>query len=118
MKILKLDRSSGDFYAYMGPIFGSRVIEQETKDRFYDDAGKIWYLIPGCGAASVLNDTIRNFWASTPEAARALLDELTRTYARLKGVVPNRHEGCFRDAGFSCAGHRKNFLEVRYVAKD
>lgn len=119
MKVVKIDRSSAEFYIYMGPVFGSRVIEQETRDRFYDDAGKIWYLIPGHGAASVMGgDKIKNFWASTPEAAIILLKELTTEYTRLHGIVPNVHEQSFRDMGFSCMGHRKNFLEVNYRAKD
>lgn len=118
MKVLKIDRSCKDFYVYMGPVFGSRVIEQNTKDRFYDDAEKIWYMIPGHGAASVLGETIKNFWAATPEAAKLLLKELTAEYSWLDGIVPNRHEESFRESGFSCLSHRKNFLEVHYRAKD
>ena len=118
MKVLKIDRNCEDFYELMGPVFGSRVIEQDTKDRFYDDAGKLWYLIPGHGAASVLDETIKNFWVSTSEAAARLLKELMQDYRRLDGIVPNRHEKSFKEAGFTCMGHRKNFLEVHYRAKD
>lgn len=118
MKVLRLDRNHEDFYDCMGPVFGSRRIEQDTKDRFYDDPGKIWYLIPGQGAASVLGDTIKNFWAATPEAALSLLGALVREYEWLDGIVPNQHEDSFEEAGFSCQGHRKNFLEVHYHAKD
>ena len=118
MKVLKTDRSCADFYANMGPVFGSRVIEQETRDRFYDDPEKIWYLIPGYGAASVLGDRIRNFWAATPEAASDLLQEMIRDYLYLGGIVPNRHEMTFREMGFICMQHRKNFLEVHYNAKN
>lgn len=118
MKVMRIDRSSEDFYALMGPVFGSRVIEQDTKDRFYDDAGKVWYLIPGRGAASVLGETIKNFWASAPEVALLLLEALTEEYSRLDGIVPNRHEKSFKEMDFSCLGHRKIFLEVHYRAKD
>ncbi len=118
MEILKLDRSSPEFYVHMGPIFGSRVIEKETRDRFYDDPDKEWYLIPGSGAASVFNYTIKNFWAATPGAAQKLLGRLMDEYKSLSGIVSNRHEQSFRDMGFICIGHRKNFLEVHYRAKD
>ena len=118
MKVMRIDRSSEDFYALMGPVFGSRVIEQDTKDRFYDDAGKVWYLIPGRGAASVLGETIKNFWAVTSETADLLLGTLTKEHRYLDGIVPNKHEKSFKDAGFTCLGHRKNFLEVHYRAKD
>ena len=118
MKVMRIDRSCEDFYVHMGPVFGSRLIEQDTKDRFYDDADKIWYLIPGHGAASVMGVAIKNFWASTPEAAMLLLKALTEEYSGLNGIVPNRHEESFRKAGFECVGYRKNFLEVHYRAKD
>ena len=118
MEVLKLDRSSPEFYAQMGPIFGSRVIEKESMDRFYDDPDKEWYLIPGCGAASVFNYTIKNFWAATPGAAQKLLERLMVEYRFLSGIVSNKHEQSFRNMGFTCIGHRKNFLEVHYRAKN
>ena len=118
MKVLKIDRSCEDFYLLMGPVFGSRVIEQDTKDRFYDDPGKVWYLIPGHGAASVLGETIKNFWAAAPETAVRLLEAMKEEHESLSGIVPNKHEESFRRTGFTCLGYRKNFLEVHYRAKD
>ena len=112
MKVQRIDRNSPFFYALLGPVFGSRVIEQETHDRFYDDAGKIWFIIPGQGAASVLGSKIRNFWASTFEVGCALLDAMLDEYPNLDGIVPNQYEECFEMAGFVCLRHRKNFLEV------
>ena len=57
VKVLK--RGDADFYALLGPVFGSREIEKITRDRFYDDTGKIWYVVCGKGAASVLGSTIK-----------------------------------------------------------
>ena len=51
MPVLRMNRSSAGFYEIMGPVFGSRAIERDTHDRFYDDADKEWYCIPGEGAA-------------------------------------------------------------------
>ena len=48
-----LTRNDEDFYRLLGPVFGSRQIEKITRDRFYDDEGKIWYVVPNKGAASV-----------------------------------------------------------------
>ncbi len=118
MKVMKLDRNSEGFYNYMGPIFGSRIIEQNTKDRFYDDEGKTWYLIQGKGVASVVDGMIKNFWAATPESAVCLLETMMQEYEFLMGIVPSKHEDSFRDMGFRCEGYRKNFLEVHYHAKD
>lgn len=73
MEIRKLMRADGDFYTVMGPVFVSRLIEKQTKDRFYDDAGKVWYVIPGKGAASLLGNTVKNFWAVNADIAEALI---------------------------------------------
>lgn len=114
MKVLRTDRTRKDFYELLGPVFGARSIEKETKDRFYDDAGKSWYVIPGHAAASVLSGSIRNFWADTDEAACGMLVEMLRDYEKLSGIVPMAYESALRSAGFAIQKHRKNFLEVYF----
>jgi len=118
MQPRKLRQSDEDFYALMGPVFGSRSIEKATRDRFYDDAGKIWYLIPGKAAASVLENTIRNFWAEDGEAAKCVIEALKADYRRLRGVLPNQHETVFREQAFAVQGYRKNYIEVYWDEKD
>lgn len=118
MQVLKLNRQSEGFYEFMGPVFGSRIVEQMTRDRFYDDPGKMWFCIPGQGAASVERETIRNFWATSDEVADALLERLCREYIRLRGIVPHLYEDNFRRMGFHTAAYRKNFMEVHYAAKE
>ncbi len=115
MMVLKMNRASEDFYEVMGPVFGSRIIEQQTKDRFYDDPGKKWYVIPDQGAASVKDGVIRNFWAANQEIAEKLIQAMLRDYVNLRGIVPNAYEMAFEQSGFRTCAHRINFLEVRYV---
>lgn len=114
MKVLRLTRTDESFYSLLGPVFGSRIVEQSTHDRFYDDPNKIWYLVPDRGAASVLDTTIRNFWAVDEKTAVLIIDALLAEYDRLKGILPNRYESVFHDKGFRTQGYRKNFIEVRY----
>lgn len=45
MQKIRLNQKSPNFYELLGPVFGSRTIEQETNDRFYDDAEKEWFLL-------------------------------------------------------------------------
>ena len=54
MNIVRTNRNEADFYRLLGPYFGSRRIEKETRDRFYDDPGKTWYVTSG-GVAPTLN---------------------------------------------------------------
>ena len=53
MCVVRTNRSDPNFYLLVGPYFGSRKIERQTRDRFYDDPGKIWFVTEG-GAASLL----------------------------------------------------------------
>ena len=114
MKVLRTDRSHKDFYRWMGPIFGSREIEKKSRDRFYDDPGKVWYLLPGQAAASVLGSTIKNFWADTEEDGTALLKEICPEYECLDGIVPLCYQESFEKMGFQCQRHRVHFMEVYY----
>lgn len=41
---MRIDRNNPDFYKVMGPVFGSRLIQRQTNDRFYDDPGKEWFI--------------------------------------------------------------------------
>lgn len=112
MTPLKLTRDDANFYVLLGPVFGSRALEKETHDRFYDDPGKIWYLLPEEGVASILNGVIRNFWAADDRAAEMLIQALQQDAERLRGILPRIYEKPFRRLGFHTTGYRKNFIEV------
>lgn len=114
MPVLRLNQSSAGFYEVMGPVFGSRAVERETHDRFYDDADKQWYCVPGEGAASVKRGSIRNFWAKDPAVAAELLAELRADHAQLSGIVPYAYRDAFVSAGFRAQAYRVNFMEVSY----
>ena len=118
MEILKLNHDNVSFYDYLGPVFGSRIIERDTGDRFYDDTDKDWYVIPGRGVASVKHGLLRNFWAADREAADQLIKVLCEDMPRLTGVAPRQHEQAFADAGFTVNEHHKNFIEVSMSEKD
>ncbi len=118
MKILKLNRKSEDFYLHMGPVFGSRRVDMTTRDRFYDDADKQWYVIPKRGAVSLRGNAIRNFWAVGDETANALIAAILADYPQLEGIAPKQYESNFKEAGFRTESHRRNFIKVyRYEKK-
>lgn len=114
MQIIRRTRSDPDFYQQLGPVFGSRKIERETRDRFYDDPGKIWFLVPDLGAASLLDGVIRNFWAANDEAAEGLLLSILAEAATARGIVPQAYRKAFEKMGFRTRPYQKNFLEVSH----
>lgn len=118
MEILRLERGDERFYDYLGPVFGSRIVEKDTGDRFYDDIGKVWYVLPGRGAASVRQGVLRNFWAVDQETADSLAAAIRADNLRLGGVAPRRYAQSFVKCGFTVQGYRKNFIEVYLSEKD
>lgn len=42
--IKRMINTDKDFYKYMGSIFGSREVQRDTKDRFYNDDDKEWII--------------------------------------------------------------------------
>lgn len=118
MEIRKLTRTDEDFYAVLGPVFGSRLIEKQTRDRFYDDAGKVWYVITGKGVASLLGNTIKNFWAVNAAVAEVLINELQKDGEWLDGILPRTHTEVFGRLGFETHDYRTNFIEVYWHEKD
>ena len=42
--ILKTNNKEKDFYSIMGRFFGSRIVQNATNDRIYDDNNKEWYI--------------------------------------------------------------------------
>lgn len=117
MTVLRLNRASAGFYDIMGPIFGSRIVERATRDRFYDDPDKLWYCLPGEGAASLRRGSVRNFWASSEGAARRLIEALMEDNARIEGVIPIPYAQEFERAGFDVRPYRVNFVEVEYPCR-
>ena len=118
MEIRKLTRNDEDFYAVLGPVFGSRLIEKQTKDRFYDDAGKVWYVVPGKGAASLLGNTLKNFWAIHADVAAALITAIQIDSEWLDGILPRTHAEVIGRLGFETHDYRTNFIEVYWHEKD
>lgn len=107
-------RGDERFYRVLGPVFGSRQIEKITHDRFYDDDGKIWYVIEGKGAASVLGKTIKNFWAEDDGCAEEILTFMKTRHENLNGIVPRVYQAEFERAGFCVQDFKRNFVEVFY----
>lgn len=65
---MKITNKDPDFYKIMGPVFGSRLIQRETGDRFYDDDNKDWYISLDnlnnvIAVVSVSNNVIKNIYS-------------------------------------------------------
>lgn len=113
--IKRLNNTDRGFYGYMGHIFGSRKVQRETSDRFYDDDGKEWILdIKGesiLSIVSVKDCEIKNVYT---EDAFSLITVLKVIYSEiLKGTVPAIYREIYAAAGYQIVEEKKNFLIIR-----
>jgi len=64
--VIKITNSDESFYKYMGKFFGSRLVQNQTNDRIYDDNGKEWYLYIEdervASFVSISNNMIKNVY--------------------------------------------------------
>lgn len=113
--IKRMNNSDPEFYGYMGKIFGSRKVQKETFDRFYDDDGKEWIFNLDKGSVtaviSVKDNMIKNVYA---EDAFALMDILNEVRPEIsKGLVPISYREIYTGAGYKIVEEKKNFLEIK-----
>ena len=112
---LKMNNRSKDFYTYLGPIFGSRDVEAETKDRFYDDDNKEWilHISHGCVDTAVsINDegVIRNVYIRNAAAGYEILSELFPEAA--PSVVPIKYAEIYEKCGYTVRDRSVNFVKI------
>ena len=112
---LRMNNRHKDFYTYMGPIFGSRDVEAETNDRFYDDDNKEWILNISHGCVDVaisINDegVIRNVYITNANAGYEILFELFSDAA--VSVVPRKYVDIYEKCGYKVRDRSVNFVKI------
>ena len=113
--IRRMKNSDSGFYEHMGKIFGSRKVQKDTADRFYDDDGKEWISEIEKGAVlavvSVKDYGIRNVYA---EDAQPLITILKEIHAEVfGGTVPMAYKDAYIEAGYEISEEKKNFLVIK-----
>lgn len=113
----RINQNDKDFYIYLGSIFGSRKIERETKDRFYDDPDKEWIIhINKCKIIdSVISldrhGILKNIYSeneiSTVYSLKSIYNEV------VTGVLPSLYADLYKKSGYQVEPTHKNFVKVR-----
>lgn len=119
--ILKIDNKSKNFYNIMGRFFGSRIVQNKTNDRIYDDNNKIWYVymdneIP-VAFVSLSSDVIKNVYSIKDKFLIELLTYVKNQIQIQDSIVTAIYSDVYKSCGFFCndAGY-KNFIKIRSVA--
>lgn len=100
------------FYEYMGRIFGSRQVQRDTGDRFYDDDGKEWIIDVRNGnvmsVVSIKDSVIKNVYA---DDIFSLIDVLKSIHAEVTGgTVPIAYQ-----EAYTAANRSKDGMMLKYV---
>jgi GNAT superfamily N-acetyltransferase len=113
----KMQRSRSDFYALMGPYFGSRAVAKEVGIHLYDDADKVWFgAFDGelIGFASVRKGVVSDCYVAPHRRNQGvfktiLSSVLLLTEKNLKATCTHASRKAFANAGFSEVKRTSNF---------
>ena len=113
--IIPITNKSKNFYAHLGRVFGSREIEKVTKDRFFDDDDKIWYLYYHKGVpdvfVSIKGNTIKNVWGESMPHLIEVLKSINNKVGESK--VPAVFKDEYEQAGYELLDDGKNFIKIK-----
>ena len=116
--IVKLNNKSKNFYNIMGKFFGSRIVENKTNDRIYDDNKKTWYVffdknIP-VAFISVVSDVIKNVYSVNDKCLYKLLKYVIKDINLKESIVTKTYSDVYIDCGLNVNSNilYKNFVKI------
>ena len=116
--IVKMNNKDEKFYQYMGKVFGSRIIQNQTNDRIYDDDNKTWYLNIEeeivLAFISVANNTIKNVYTIKDKNIEELLKAVKEENKINFSTVTNRYVDAYKKTGYKVqqTDNLKNFIVI------
>lgn len=115
--VVKMNNKDENFYKYMGKIFGSRLIQNQTNDRIYDDDNKNWYIYleneKVVAFVSISNDIIKNVYGTKEEALKEILKEVKKDNKIKDSTVTTLYEELYKEAGYKVIKDiYKNFVVI------
>ncbi len=116
--IVKMDNKSKDFYNIMGKFFGSRIVENKTNDRIYDDNNKSWYIYMDnnnpVAFVSIANGVIKNIYSVKDNFLIELLKYVSKKETIKDSIVTAVYSDIYDVCGFtSSKDNFKNFIRIR-----
>lgn len=117
--INKMDNKSKNFYTVMGKFFGSRIVENETNDRIYDDNKKEWYVYfdnnTPVAFVSIVSGVIKNVYSIKDEFLIELLKYISKEINIKDSVVTKAYKSAYESSGLVTSGddEYKNFIRIR-----
>lgn len=117
--ILKMNNKCEGFYTIMGKIFGSRIVENETHDRIYDDNNKEWYVYVDndspVACVSIISGVIKNVYCIKEELLVELLQYMKEENNIKESIVTRAYLKAYEESGFKIdtSNEYKNFVVIK-----
>lgn len=118
--IVKMDNKSKDFYNIMGRFFGSRIVQNKTNDRIYDDNNKEWYINfdtnnSPVAFVSIASEIMKNVYSINDEFLVELLTYVNKERKIKDSIVTSTYLDVYNSCGFICTNDNgfKNFVKIR-----
>lgn len=116
--ILKMNNKSENFYSIMGSFFGSRIVQNATNDRIYDDNNKEWYIYfnndTPIAFVSISADVIKNIYSSKDDALIELLNYVQKEIKIKDSIVTKTYFDLYNQCNFIIVdSDYKNFVKIR-----
>ncbi len=116
--ILKMNNKSENFYSIMGSFFGSRIVQNATNDRIYDDNNKEWYIYfnddTPVAFISISADVIKNIYSSKDDALIELLNYVKKEIKIKDSIVTKTYFDVYNKCNFIIVdSDYKNFVKIR-----
>lgn len=117
--ILKMNNKSKDFYNIMGKFFGSRIVQNETNDRIYDDNSKEWYIYldndTPVAFVSISSNVIKNVYSIKDDFLLELLQHITKEVSIKDSIVTKTYSNTYVSSGLIVdeSSEYKNFIRIR-----
>lgn len=117
--ILKINNKCEGFYTLMGKIFGSRIVENETHDRIYDDNNKEWYVYvdndSSVACVSIASGVVKNVYCIKEELLVELLQYIKEEINIKDSIVTNAYVSAYEQSGLivDTSNEYKNFIVIR-----
>lgn len=108
-----------DFYNTMGKFFGSRIVQNETNDRIYDDNNKKWYIYfdeeTAVAFVSIADNVIKNIYGIKEEYIIELLQYVKEQFVIQDSIVTKAYIKAYEQSGLivDSSSEYKNFIVVR-----
>ncbi len=116
--VIKITNNDENFYKYMGKFFGSRLVQNQTNDRIYDDDNKEWYIYLEEDTAkafvSVNKNIIKNVYTTKEKYLEEILNKIKEETNITYSIVTNSYLDTYEKCGFKVwkENSYKNFVTI------